>query len=71
LILDEADQMLKLGFKEDVDRLLQTIKAHVTCDLQFLLCSATVPRWIKDMANSYLKPNWKMIDLAKDLKTRT
>ena len=71
MILDEADQMLKLGFKEDVDRLLQTIKAHVTSDLQFMLTSATVPRWIKDMANSYLKPNWKMIDLAKDLKAKT
>lgn len=71
LILDEADQMLKLGFKEDVDKILKSIKQEVTTDHQFLLFSATVPRWIKDMANDYLKPNWKMIDLAKDLKDKT
>ena len=29
LILDEADQMLKLGFKEDVDRILQKIRETV------------------------------------------
>jgi len=63
--------MLKLGFKEDVDKLLGQIKANAQGDLQFLLCSATVPRWIKDMANSYLKPSWKMLDLAKDLKSKT
>jgi ATP-dependent RNA helicase DeaD len=26
IVLDEADQMLKLGFKEDVDRILGSIK---------------------------------------------
>lgn len=36
-----------------------------------MLFSATVPRWIKDLASHYLKPNWKMIDLAKDLKGKT
>lgn len=63
--------MLQLGFKEDVDRLLKTVRDSVKGDLQFILCSATVPRWIKDMANAYLKSNWKMIDLAKDLKGKT
>lgn len=63
--------MLKLGFKEDVDRLLRAVKDSVQGGLQFILCSATVPRWIKDMASVYLKPNWKMVDLAKDLKGKT
>lgn len=26
IVLDEADQMLKLGFKEDVERIMQAIK---------------------------------------------
>jgi superfamily II DNA/RNA helicase len=26
IVLDEADQMLKLGFKEDVDRILKNVK---------------------------------------------
>ena len=63
--------MLKLGFKEDIDRILGNIKAAVKDMPQFLLFSATVPRWIKDLASNYLKPNWHMIDLAKDLKDKT
>lgn len=63
--------MLKLGFKEDVDRILHNVKEAVTEKPQFLLFSATVPSWIKDMANQYLKPSWKMIDLAKNIKDKT
>ena len=33
VILDEADQMLKLGFKEDVERIMQTIKEKAPKDL--------------------------------------
>ena len=48
LILDEADVMLKLGFKEDVDRILKQIRE--VCDketLQICLFSATIPQWVK------------------------
>lgn len=71
LVLDEADEMLKMGFKEDVDQVLAQIKQQNTETPTFLLFSATVPRWIKDLANSYLKPSWRLIDLAKDLKDKT
>lgn len=47
MILDEADQMMKLGFKEDVDRILGNVKEAVKEMPQFLLFSATVPSWIK------------------------
>jgi len=30
-----------------------------------------VQRWVKDLANNYLRKDWKMIDLAKDLKGKT
>lgn len=63
--------MLKLGFKEDVDKILRKVKGEVKEHPEFLLFSATVPRWIKDMANDYLSKNWRMIDLAKDLKDKT
>ena len=36
-----------------------------------MLFSATVPRWIKDLASHYLKSNYKFMDLAKDLKGKT
>lgn len=71
LVLDEADKMLQMGFKEDIDQILDTIKKQAKETPSFLLFSATVPKWIKDLASQYLKPNWKMIDLAKDLKGKT
>jgi len=58
IILDEADQMMKLGFKEDIDRILGNIKAAVASMPQFLLFSATVPSWIRGLAQSYLNPKW-------------
>jgi len=71
VVLDEADVMLKLGFKEDVEKILS--KAKETCDknLQISLFSATVPSWVKDLAKEYMKPNFKIVDLAQDLKNKT
>lgn len=57
-VLDEADEMLNMGFKEDVDKILEAVKQGTNEPPQFLLFSATVPKWIHDMANSYLRPNW-------------
>ena len=55
LILDEADQMLKLGFKEDVDRILKTIRDVVPpSQLQICLFSATIPSWVKSLARTYM-----------------
>ena len=64
VILDEADQMLKLGFKEDVELIMKTIKEKAPKDLQVLLFSATVPRWVKTIAEDFLSPQFEMIDLA-------
>jgi len=71
-VLDEADQMLKLGFKEDIDRILFKVKRE--CDvknLQMCLFSATVPAWVKQLAKSYMKKNLKIVDLCVDLKNKT
>ena len=50
LILDEADQMLDMGFIHD----LRKIIAQVPDKLQTLLFSATMPKLIADLAQSYL-----------------
>jgi len=71
IILDEADQMLKLGFKEDVERIMQNIKEKAPKDVQVLLFSATVPKWVKTVAEQYLAPNFRTIDLAQNLKNKT
>ena len=73
VILDETDQMLKQGFKEDVDQILATIKKSLApqADLQICLFSATIPPWVRRVASQHLKKNYRIVDLAKDLKNKT
>ena len=72
VVLDEADQMLKLGFKEDIDRILKKIKQECnTSQLQMCLFSATIPSWVKGIARQYMKKNLRVVDLAQDLKNKT
>lgn len=49
LILDEADEMLNMGFREDID----TILSQVPEERQTILFSATMPREILDLASKY------------------
>ncbi|MDQ0894670.1 DEAD/DEAH box helicase [Agromyces ramosus] len=50
LVLDEADEMLKMGFAEDVE----TILADTPDDKQVALFSATMPATIRRMSKQYL-----------------
>lgn len=71
IVLDEADQMLKLGFKEDIDEILRNVREQCIEDLQICLFSATIPDWVRSVANQHMKRDRKMVDLAKDLKNKT
>ena len=51
IVLDEADEMMKMGFKEDVDQILGNIKEQNSTPPTFLLFSATIPSWIKNLAS--------------------
>ncbi len=50
LVLDEADEMLNMGFKEDLDEILSS----VISDKQTLLFSATMPGEIAKIAETYM-----------------
>ncbi|WP_454200073.1 DEAD/DEAH box helicase [Nocardia sp. Marseille-Q1738] len=50
LVLDEADEMLKMGFQEDVERIL----ADTPADKQVALFSATMPAAIRKISKQYL-----------------
>ncbi len=50
LVLDEADEMLKMGFAEDVE----TILADTPADKQVALFSATMPPQIRRLSGKYL-----------------
>ena len=51
LILDEADEMMKMGFKEELDAILKTSPE----DKQTLLFSATMDRTVERIAKTYMK----------------
>lgn len=51
LVLDEADEMLNMGFKEELDEILETAPVI----RQTLLFSATMPRAIFSIAEKYMK----------------
>ncbi|WP_078595660.1 DEAD/DEAH box helicase [Evansella clarkii] len=50
LILDEADEMLDMGFIEDIEKILQ----QVNRERQTLLFSATMPPPIRKLSNKYM-----------------
>ena len=51
LILDEADEMLNMGFKEELDAILELLPA----ERRSLLFSATLPKEVERIARSYMK----------------
>ena len=58
VVLDEADQMLDIGFVDAINYILR----HTPRSRQTLLFSATIPASIKRLARSYLKePVWVRI----------
>lgn len=51
IALDEADEMLNMGFREDIETILQ----EVPDDRQTILFSATMPKAIMDITKNYQK----------------
>ncbi|WP_405268741.1 DEAD/DEAH box helicase [Methanobrevibacter sp.] len=51
VVLDEADEMLEMGFREDIERILSDTPSQ----RQTLLFSATIPKEIRDIAGKYQK----------------
>jgi len=51
LILDEADEMLNMGFIDDMEEIMK----HTNPNKRTLLFSATIPRRIKDLAHKYME----------------
>ncbi|KAJ4950389.1 hypothetical protein NE237_027221 [Protea cynaroides] len=67
-ILDEADEMLRMGFVEDVELILGKV-ADVS-KVQTLLFSATLPVWVKQIASRFLKADKKTVDLVGNEKMK-
>jgi ATP-dependent RNA helicase DeaD len=50
-VLDEADEMLNIGFKDEIEEIIQ----HTPINKKVLLFSATMPNSIKDIVGKYIK----------------
>ncbi|MEF9916581.1 MAG: DEAD/DEAH box helicase [Lachnospiraceae bacterium] len=60
VVLDEADEMLNMGFREDIE----TILTEIPEDRQTVLFSATMPKAILDITNHFQK-NAEIVKVVK------
>ena len=62
LVLDEADEMLSMGFKKELDEILNSLK-EVRSKWLF---SATMPHGINQMVNEHLSTDAQRINVGRD-----
>ncbi|KAF8974866.1 hypothetical protein BGZ46_009653 [Entomortierella lignicola] len=67
LILDEADQLLDMGFKDSIESIVEALPR----ERQTLFFSATVSPQIKSIARTSLKPNFTFIDTVDPNEANT
>jgi len=69
VILDEADEMLNIGFADAVDKILAS--APKPEERQTLLFSATIPPWVQGIAQKHMRPsNLITVDLVGNSKLK-
>lgn len=56
--------MLNMGFKPDIEKVLEKINEVKESDIQIALFSATVPTWVQDIAVEFMRPDFRVVDLA-------
>ncbi|MCT4624423.1 MAG: DEAD/DEAH box helicase [Schleiferiaceae bacterium] len=60
IVLDEADEMLSMGFKKELDKILQFVSA---AENKWLF-SATMPHGIKQIINQHLRPDAVRVQIS-------
>ncbi|MCF6212408.1 MAG: DEAD/DEAH box helicase [Flavobacteriaceae bacterium] len=65
VVLDEADEMLNMGFKDELDRILEVTPS----DKQTLLFSATFPKEVDAIARNYMNNSFEISAGKKNIST--
>ena len=62
LVLDEADEMLSMGFKKELNRILEFTQGNRNT----WLFSATFPEEIRDIVKTYMADDYQQIEIDKE-----
>jgi ATP-dependent RNA helicase DDX21 len=71
ICLDEADEMLNIGFKEDIEKIFKFINKARSNTIQCLMFSATLPDWIWKISELYQSKTKQFINLIKEGNVKT
>ncbi|HEY0262536.1 MAG TPA: DEAD/DEAH box helicase, partial [Chitinophagales bacterium] len=65
VVLDEADEMLNMGFEEEVRQILKGVPE----ERRMLLFSATMPPNILKLVKTFIKPGYELVEVKKEQVT--
>ncbi|SJX62361.1 related to MSS116-RNA helicase of the DEAD box family, mitochondrial [Sporisorium reilianum f. sp. reilianum] len=69
LVLDEADRMLDMGFRNELEKILKMLPDPIASQRQSLFFSATIPSFVHDVAK--LRPDHAFISTLTEQDTNT
>ena len=69
IVIDEADQMLAMGKRDDVEFVIKAVKEKAE-KVQICLFSATIPEWINEIASENMQEDLVKIDMTVEASNR-